>query len=250
MGKRVFFLLLVLFWCQASLAVQPLRIAYPEFAPFHYTDESGRLQGIFHTIINEAVERRMGVPLLWTAYPWTRCQENVRNGKEDAILTTPTAERATYTRTHTIPFYRKDLHIFTYQDHPMLGAIRQLTTLEDIRDLQLSVITYSGNGWHTTNVASLGIRSYETSSLASVWHMLARRRGDIVIEWPPAALPDIKGQGLEAEIVDSGVAIASMDFHLLIRKDSVHVDILEQFDATMEAMRQDGTLSAILAELY
>ena len=246
-GKKVIVNLLlglIMLLCPAY-AVEPLRMAYPTFAPFHYLNENGEMEGLFYDIITEAVEKRLGVPLVWTPYPWARCQQNVRMGCDDAMITVPTEERAEYTRTHTTPFYLKTLYLFTYKNHPRLKEIRSLKTIADIKRRGFSVITYRGNGWHEKNVASLGIKTYETGSLDSIWVMLSLKRGDIVIEWPASSWPDLRRLGLADEIVNTGVVISEMPFHLLIRPGSAHVDILERFDETIKEMRQDGTMESI-----
>lgn len=241
----VFFLYVITVLSCSAHAVEPLRMAYPTFAPFHYLNKNGEMEGLFHDIISEAVETRLGVPLVWTDYPWARCQQNVKRGHDDAITTVPTRERAEYTRTHDTPFYLKTLNLFTYKDHPELEKIRGIETIADIRKLGFSVITYSGNGWHEKHVASLGIKTYEAGSLDSVWLMLSMKRGDLVIEWPASSWPDLRRLGLADKVVDSGVVVSEMAFHLLIRSGSPHVGILERFDETVEAMRRDGTFATI-----
>lgn len=230
-----------------SWAQTPLRIAYTDFPPFHSRPDGEALEGIFFEVITEAVEKRMGTPLKWSAYPWKRCQQSVRSGIDDALLTVPTAERLSYTASHPKPFYQKRMHIFTQTDHPRMELLKGLKTLTEIRDNDLSTITYGGNSWHNTHVASLGIITHETNPVDNVWRMLAARRGDLVIEWPHGAWPAIRHLGLEQKLVDTGVSMAAMSFHLLIRKGSSHLALLAGFDAVIEAMREDGTMKAILA---
>jgi polar amino acid transport system substrate-binding protein len=228
-------------------AQPPLRIAYTDFAPFHSREPGKPLEGFFHAILSEAVEQRMGIPLKWTAYPWKRCQYNVRNGIDDALLTVPTPERLAYSATHATPFYRKNLHIFTRADHPRLAMIKTLTSIAAIKDNALSVVTYNGNSWHQTKVASLGITTYETDPIDNVWRMLAAGRGDLVIEWPHGAWPAIRRLRLTNRLTDTGVSLASMSFHLLIRKDASHVTALKTFEEVIQEMHTDGTIAAILA---
>ena len=227
----------------------PLRIAYPEFPPFHWRDGQGRMQGFFHEIVVEAVERRLGVPTVWTPAPWARCQANVKNGVADAMLTVPTAERAAYALAGREPFYVKHLKVFTYSGHPRMAEITSLRGLEDMGKANLSVVTYSENGWSKAHVEPLGISVQTSNSLHSVWRMLAGRRGDLVIEWPPAAWPDIQALGLADDIVETDVVVGGMPFHLLIGKQSEHIGLLDGFDETIRAMRKDGTLARILDQV-
>ncbi len=232
---------------QAGPAREPLRIAYPEFPPFHWRDESGRMQGFFYEIISEAVERRMGIPTTWESLPWARCQANVREGLSDAILTVPTAERAAYAQASPEPFYDKQMKLFTYAGHPRLEVIRGLSSLEGVRAAGFSVITYKENGWSKANVEPLGIPVLTANSLQSVWLMLVNRRGDLVIEWPPAADPDIRSLGLGQEVLATDAVVARMSFHLLVGRHSRHAGMLQEFSRVIQAMRQDGTLAGILA---
>jgi len=226
----------------------PLHIAYPDFPPFHWRNGDGRMQGIFHAILVEALEKRMNQPTTWNAYPWVRCQENVKAGLEDALLTVPTQERNLYTATHRQAFFEKPLHLFTLADHPRLAEIMGIATLSDIKKLNLSVITYSGNGWHNDKVHALGIKTHESAYLENIWLMLRQHRGDLVIEWPAGAQPDLKRLSLENHIVDTGIILTKMPFFLLIRKSSQHLSLLDRFDAIIQTMQNDGTIAKILKQ--
>jgi polar amino acid transport system substrate-binding protein len=224
-----------------------LRMAYPAFPPFHWVKDNGEMAGFFYEIITESLQKRMGLRVVWTAYPWTRCQENLKIGADDAIITVPTAERTAYTLTHKDPFYQKPLHLFTFFDHPRIAEIKKIKKIADLREGGFSVITYSGNGWHKENIQPLEIKTYETSYLENQWKMLAEKRGDTVIEWPPGAWPDIKRLGVTDRIVDTGITISSMPFHLLIRKDFPQANILADFNETIKRMKADGTMKKILS---
>ena len=248
-------LMLAIFACICLLMVSAiaiakpvLRIAYPDFPPFHWVNENGEMAGIFYEILTEALEKRMGLTVVWSRYPWPRCQENLKFGKDDAVITVPTAERAEITVTHKTPFYQKPLNVFTYIGNPRFAGIKEIKKIDDIRVGGYSVITYSGNSWHKENIQSLGINSYQSPSIENVWKMLAEKRGDIVIEWPSGAWPDIRRAGVADRIVDTGIQIAAMPFHLLIRKDAPLAGILPEFDETIRSMITDGTIDSIVSK--
>ncbi|MBG0777852.1 MAG: transporter substrate-binding domain-containing protein [Desulfovibrionaceae bacterium] len=224
-----------------------LRVAYPEFWPFYSRNEEGVMVGLFPDILCEALSRRLHVPVRWQAYPWARCQSNLRNGVSDAIVTVPTAERLAYAVTHPTPLYIKSRHIFTYAGHPDMEAIKALRTAGDIRAANLTVITYLGNGWTAEHIAARGVRVEETTTLESVWGMLARRRGDIVIECPDGAWSDIRAAGAQDKVVDTGVVLGAVPFHLMIRKDSPFAAMLPQFDEVIAAMHREGVIRRIEA---
>ena len=208
------------------------------------------MTGFFYDILTEALQNRMDVTLVWTAYPWIRCQESLKNGTEDAVITVPTEERAAFTVTHREAFCHKSLNLFTYADHPRLDQIKKVRRIADLRDGGFSVITYSGNGWHKTHVQPLGVKTYETGYLVNVWTMLAQRRGDTVIEWPPGAWPDIKHAGVSDRVVDTSIVLSTMPFHLLIRKDYPRLDLLTEFNGVIKKMKADGTMKRILSRYH
>lgn len=223
-----------------------LRVAYPEYRPYFYADESGRMHGFFYEIITEAVSRRLGVPLSWECYPWSRCQVLVKNARADAMITVPTLERLNYSVTHEVPFYSKSLTVFTYRGHPRMKELQNLGSVAAIKKAGFTVVTYAGNGWNKDHVESLGIPTNSTTTIGSVWSMLAAKRGDLAIEWPPSAWPDIIGHDLSSHIVQTEAVVSSMPFHLLIRKDCAERSVLLHFDETIRAMRRDGTMLRIL----
>lgn len=238
--------LFVLAPCPALAAGQaPMRVDYPDFWPFFSRDDAGQMTGFFYEIVSEALGR-MDIEATWHAYPWSRCQTNVQSGEADAMITVPTAERLGYSRTHPDPFYRKRLVVFTCADHPRLREIKAVRDIGDIRDGGFSVITYMGNGWNEEHIRSRGIRTYETPNLKGVWLMLAQMRGDIVIEWPGGAWPDIREVGADRDVVQTEVVLESMPFHLLIGKDSPYADRLPEFNRIILAMQRDGTMERIL----
>jgi polar amino acid transport system substrate-binding protein len=242
----------ILLWMTTSAveAQTRLRIAYPYFPPFHWMNEKGEMAGFFYEIISEALEKRMGMTAVWTSYPWIRCQESLKAGTDDAVITVPTPERAQYTVTHRNPFYQKPLNLFTYANHPRWDRISKIRTISDLKKGGFSVITYSGNGWHKTHVEPLGIKTYETAYLENVWKMLAEKRGDTVIEWPAGAWPDIRRAGVPDRIVDTSITLSTMPFHLLIRKDYPRTDLLTDFDEVINKMKADGSMKTILAQYY
>ncbi len=231
-------------------AEDSLKIAYPEFYPFFSETDTGGVKGFFYDIMIEALEKRMGVPTAWIALPWKRCQENVKSGKIDAMITVPTEERAAYSDTHSDPFYLKQTKLFTYVGHKRLDGIHAIETIADIKKGGYSVITYGGNGWHEKNVSSIGVPTVEAARVRNVWRMLAAKRGDLVIEWPMGAYPDIHELGVEDRVLETDVSLEAMEFHLLISKKSEYKKILHRFNEVIKVMHADGTMGKILSAYY
>lgn len=229
-----------------SMAGQsPMKICYPDFWPFFHRQEDGHMTGFFHDIVTEALDR-MEIQATWTVYPWPRCQHEVRTGESDAMVTFPSAERLGYTKTHPEPFYEKKITIFTYVRHPRLREIQAIETIDDILKLNLTVITYAGNGWNDKNIKTRGIKTYDTAILKNVWRMLANKRGDVVIEWPGGAWPDIHATGTEDIILQTDVTLEAIPFHLMIGKSSPYAERLPEFNQVILDMKKNGTLDRIV----
>ncbi len=249
-GLSAILCLLFLLCSQSALALQPpMIIHYVDFWPFHQRSTDGQMTGFFHEIVTEAFDR-MGIKATWHAYPWSRCQEQVKNGEADAMLTVPTAERLVYSQTHPTPFYQKKLTISHTPTIPKEKKIEQIKTIDDILKLNLSVITYIGNGWNDRHIRIHGIKTYETPNLPNVWPMLAHKRGDIVIEWPGAAWPAIHKAETDQSIVQTAATLQALPFHLMIRKTSPYAQLLPEFDRTIRTMQKDGTIDRIVKEYF
>ncbi|WP_272701592.1 substrate-binding periplasmic protein [Desulfovibrio sp. Fe33] len=230
-----------------ALAAAPLRLAYPDFWPFFTMTAEGYMTGFFYEIVDEALGR-MGIEVEWKEYPWSRCQVLVHSGEADAMITVPTAERQFYTVTHSDPFYVKELKIFTTVDNPKLAEIRRIDSIDDIFRLGLVVVTYNGNGWNDEYIRSRGIKIYESPQLKNVWLMLANNRGDIVIEWPIAAWPQIKAGRVTNRIVETSVSLEGMPFHLLVNRNSPYAERLPEFNDVISQMRCEGRLDEIIGK--
>ncbi|NDV19502.1 transporter substrate-binding domain-containing protein [Pseudodesulfovibrio sp. JC047] len=222
-----------------------MHIDYPEYWPFFTHKTGGGVEGIFGDIITEALSR-MGIGTIWHEYPWGRCQMNVKCGQATAMVSVPTEERMTYTVTHKHPFYVKELTVFTYADHPKMAEIEAITSLDDILKNDLSVVTYVGNGWSDVYFESQGITTHQTPQLKNVWRMLANKRADIAVEWPGAAWAHIIDGKVSGSIVQTKVVLTSMPFHLLLRKGCVYCDRLDEFDAVIQQMKQEGVIDKIV----
>ena len=240
--------LCVLLLCQPASAGSVLVIDYTDYWPFFTRQENGEMTGFFHDIITEALER-MDVETQWRAFPWGRCQDNVKNGESDAMITVPTPERLRYSATHEDPFYLKEHNVFTYKNHPRMDYIRSIKTPDDIRIGGMTVVTYADNGWSDRNIRSRGVKVYETPQLRCVWRMLANRRGDIAIEWPVAAWADVHATDVGVdEVVQTDVTFDPMPFHLMIRNGSSLVGILPEFNRVILEMKESGRIDEIVAK--
>lgn len=245
---KIIFLLCAISMIYAPIAhttKNSITITYHDFWPLLKTEKNGTMSGIFYEIITEAMNR-LNIKIKWESYPWSRCQRYVKAGIADGIMTIPTNERTTYSVTHPTPFYHKNTQLFTYKGNPQKSTMDRIKNLEDIKDANLTVITYLGDGWNKNHIEPLGITTYKATKIDKVWPMLIHKRGDVVIEWPLAAWIEINKQNLSKKIILTNGTIDSMPFHLLISKKSKYVEILPELDLIIQRMLKDGTIDGIL----
>lgn len=243
-------LLVLLIPLQAMAHDSAMHMAYMDYPLFFSRDEDGRMNGVFYEIIMEAVEKGMHIKTVWNSYPWKRCQACVEHGEADAMLTTLTPQRLEYARTHEDPVFKRSVHLFTYAGHPRLETIRKIKDFEEIGKAELSVITYLGNGWIEKNTASRGIRVHIIPQADKIWHMLVHKRGDLVIEWPGSAWPEIDRLGLAEGIVQTEAVIRTVPFYLLISKKSPYCAILPEFNKLIRQMHENGTIRSITEKYF
>jgi ABC-type amino acid transport substrate-binding protein len=49
-------------------------------------------------------------------------------------------------------------------------------------------------------------------------------------------------------VVDTGIEVAQLPFHLLLRQTASQVALLPALNATFKAMQQDGTMASIVSK--
>lgn len=238
-------LIMLLSSVPARAQTAAMKIVYPDFYPFFSRDSENRMTGIFYEIIKEALEKRMLINVEWENYPWKRCQQNVKNNSADAMVTTINPTRLEYASTHPYPLFIQSVNIFTYKGHERLDELERLKGFNDIHQAGFSIITYLGNGWIEKNAESIGIEVVKVTLRDKIWKMLSLKRGDIVIEWPGGAWPEIMKFKLEDHIQQTNAVINTVHMHLFISKKSPYVNILPGFNKIIEEMDRDGTIQKI-----
>ncbi len=76
-------------------------MTYAMEAPPFCWEENGVAKGILVDIVNQVLNKRMGIKVNHIMYPWFRAQKMVNDGEADAFLTFPAPHRMNYT--HTTP---------------------------------------------------------------------------------------------------------------------------------------------------
>ena len=242
--RRFFLLFFILF--STNIGAESISFVFTDYAPANYVDERGNYSGFLYEITKEAFESRLGITLDITILPWRRCQQLVKNGVFDMMLTIPTDERLVYSIATESPVWIKKRYIYSYINHEDIENINTLNGLDEIKQYGYRIVSYIGNQWFRDNVEAFDIPVVYASSVEGMYYMLAAKRADFLIEEISIASSNIEKLDLEDKIIQTGGIAVESGFHLLISKKSSFTSIIDELDRVLEDMWNDGTIERIL----
>ncbi len=217
-------------------------LAYDSFAPYIWSDE-GVARGVYVDILTEALEERLDISVTFEAYPWRRAQRSVERGEADGMITWPTETRLQYTKSSTVPLVVAEVGLFTNEDHPRFEEMKGIKDLSGIEGY--SILTYLGDGWAETALRDHQV-DFDGHDFPHVLNKLAFRRGDVFVQTVETTLYSIEKLGLQDDLVRvPDVILDTLEFRLLIGKDSPFSKRLPEIDAVLGDMRDEGTIDAI-----
>jgi len=241
--KKLLILSIIFVLASAHASAQePIKLNYLSYAPFSWKDaDSGRMKGIFIDVHNEALGKRMNIPVTHTEYPWKRAQQMVRRGEADAFTSVPTPERRAYAEISSEPVVLTEITLFANRKNPKLGEFKKVRKISDLKGFNL--LDYLGNGWAEKNLAGMNVDW--GNGMGQILKALAAGRGDLFVQNIHVTAYNIKKLGLQEHILRVPADLESVSFNLCIGKKSSYVNVLPKFDETIREMRNDGTLQKI-----
>ncbi len=234
-------LLILLSTALSASAAEPMKIVYfNNFAPFSW-EENGKMQGILIDVLNEALQRRMGIPLSHTGYPWKRAQGKVQGNRADAFVTVPTAERRSYSYISDEAVLSAPMKMFTQPDSRHKLALNQVKGVMELTPYIL--VDYLGNGWAKQHLQ--GLRVDWLPSLDRALLFLVNGKADVIIGISQVIEFNISKMGLKGKLEMLAPDFSRVAFHLCIGKDSGYAEVLGNFDQIIRQMRASGELALI-----
>ena len=225
-------------------AVEPLRMAYLDnFSPLSFR-EDGVLRGILIDLIDEVIQRRLEVAVEHAGYPWARAQMLVERGEHDGLCTIVTPARLAYAAASEEAVVTVPTYIFARADNPLLPKLQGVRTIDELRRLNPTVLSYNGNGWAKVNLVNFNV-IWEMDYF-SAQRMLVASPSHIMVENSLTMQHSLKRIPGHTEIRMTSADLDRVKFQLLINRRSAHVSLLPAFD---KAMRQ-FKLSADYAKIF
>ncbi len=239
--KKLITLLLMVATVSISSAREPMKMVYfDNFPPYSWL-ERGEMKGILIDVMDEALQKRMGIAVIHRGYPWERAQNFVKNGEGDAFVTVPTPKRMTYTRVSKEPVVKPSFTMFVNKDSLRIDELRTVEKISDLKKFRLG--HYLGSGWAQKNLAGMDVDWTPNSDTCLM--MLGKGRFDVFVDVSQVIRYNIKLLGLQKQITEIPTVLDSSTFNLCIGKQSAYASILPKFDETIRKMGMDGTLQRI-----
>lgn len=249
MIKYVFTPLLLLLFILTAQA-EKISFCYDPWPPMH-EDVGGKHQGLFVDIV-KSLFGKMGFDkdeIIFEQLPWARCQVFVKDGSIDSMITVPTAERMEYAVASDQPVYQMNSSIYTSKKNPELLRIQRIKSIEEIKELGLTSVTYRGNGWYEKNIASKGVKTHYLGNIERVLEFIRRNRADVTIASIVTTNYMIKRLELTDELVKTVPLFEPLKFHLLVSEESSISNRIEEINIYIDEIIRSGLISE-LAEDY
>lgn len=237
-----FRLLTILVLCtSALLARAETRIAIDNANPPFMYQQNNQPMGLYPLILH-AVFARLGEPLSIQATPWKRALLRGAAGEVGIAGIYKNAERL-QVFDYSAPIFEERLLLYVQRDKPIL-----FRGIEDLHGRRIGVI----RGWSYTDAFDQAARTgqidaREGSSDEANLRKLASGRLDAVIAIELAGQRLLTHAGLE-QLEPLPQPLSINPTYLVFARQTGQQDLLQRFDQTLAAMRQDGSLQRLIEQ--
>ncbi|MEH6470545.1 MAG: transporter substrate-binding domain-containing protein [Halopseudomonas sp.] len=226
-----------------------LSIVYADsWAPIS-SGEGSLVTGILPSLVQTIIGDQIGCNISHQGVPWGRAQTMLKHGLADAFITTPTAERLSFTRSSHNSFYSLDFVAFADRQSAVHEAFNNGMPLGQIGN-QFRICDVLGNDWAKSFYASQGINFIEAPTLDNCLMMIKRNRADIIIHAADVARHKIQQMGLAEQIVSIPKVFHRVDFTLMVSNRSpLKSQLIDQVDDHLAGMKRSGKYAAQLEDI-
>jgi polar amino acid transport system substrate-binding protein len=223
-------------------AAEPVPIAVDSGnPPFMYAQE-GQAAGLYPALL-KAVFNEMGIPVKIDAYPWKRTLHMGEAGLA-AIGGIYRNDERLKIYDYSEPIFKEKLVL--YMNRKTTFAYHSIADLKGKRIGTILGWSY-GPAFDAARRRKLFVVEAVPSDSLN-FKKLQGGRLDCLIAIEPAGRRIIEKEHLQDIIVAAGQPIAINDTHLVFAKKLHQTKLLDTFNATLKAMRSDGSYNRILAD--
>lgn len=203
------------------------------------------VSGILPDLLRALFEDELGVRTRFVLFPWPRAQKQVQDGEADVFITIPTPERQGYAAVTAIPMYRMRMVLFTYANHPRMEEILSISGVDDLKRLELDMVSNLGNGWHKANIENMGVKTHKVQVDEQLVRFLAFKRADGMIDADLTMSLLVEELGFSSKIVKTPIQFGLIDFYVMVGKRSPMLDRLDEINEALYRMRDKGTFDRV-----
>lgn len=233
-------------------AVEPKEIswAFDPWSPLHEmkgTGKDAKAEGLLIEILSEILEKNLGYKIIFRQSPWKRCQENVKKGVEDFMVTTPTEKRLTYTKASKMPLIVLKSKMYVKPEN--FEKYKKVDTIEKIFRQNMVLAKEFGSGWFEENIKNRTVDGkklsfYEVKSYAEVAEFIHLGRADATLQ--DEITFDHTLQKHKINLKKSEHSFKDVRLHFLLsHKSKFSQDLVDQVNELFTRLEADGTLAKI-----
>lgn len=169
-------------------------------------------------------------------------------GIDDALLTFPSEDRKEYAFSSRNVVYELEAHAFVQRGSPEAALLGQRPGRETLQTMKICIL--SGDSWVRTFLTDSDVDFELASNLANCLHRIAIGRLDVLMQSAAAGQRAIAANDLQDKIVMLDHVYARIPFTLLVSKKRPDAKaFLKRFDMTVDDLKADGSLAALINDL-
>lgn len=209
--------------------------------PFMY-ETNGKAAGLYPLLL-KAVFKRLNINMEVMAYPWKRALSMGEAG-ESGVGGIYKTEARLKVYDYSDKIYTENLMLYVKK-----GSNFNYATLDDLKGKEVGVILGWSYGDAFDKARADGLFQVEevTTDLANL-EKLSQGKLDCVVAIDIAADSIIKKMKYQDQIEKLSTPIAVNDTFLVFAKSLQQKDLLDKFNQTLSAMKQDGSYDALITE--
>jgi polar amino acid transport system substrate-binding protein len=229
-----------------SLCTMGLKVGWDDWAPYHYKDRQGQLQGYAVHVLNE-MSKRAACKVVYVQRPWKRTLIELGKGEVHiAMEALPTAERVKIAY-FSGPYSPTVIQLLYNTNNKQHWPIKSLSDLEKLAPLRIGVPRGDSFGaeidsWLAQNHRGIVIDIAPT--VHSNLMKLSSNRVDLVFASSMSAAASLRELKLNhLKPIEHEWPIE--DAHFAFSRAGVDEATFLKFQAALDAMRSDGTLQRL-----
>lgn len=213
------------------------------WAPLFIKASDGTITGVAVDVMEE-IGTRTGITVEMTEdLPWKRLLSYVEEGKVDALAGIYYTDERNEIYLYTEPFMVNTARIFVRADDPM-----EVTALEDLKGKSCGKPQGGSFGDTFDTFAAEHLTVNEAPSKDNLYKMLLAERFDFVVMDGDDGTAYLKSQGLMDQVRMLDFPVNVVNVHIILSRNSEAPSMLEEINAALISMREEGVLQKILEE--